>query len=120
VGPRTGLDDVEKRKILILTGLELRPLRRNSQSLYRLSCLQSRLFSYTNFRDILTLKMEAIYSFETLVLIYRTASYHKPEYRNVSECLLWKLLLGPVFLFTELNAVSTSLHGEILSTLKDL
>jgi hypothetical protein len=38
VGPTTGMDDVEKRKILLLPGLELRPLRRSarSQSLYRL------------------------------------------------------------------------------------
>jgi hypothetical protein len=39
VGPRTGLEDVEKRKFLTLSGLKLRPLRRpaRSQSLYRLS-----------------------------------------------------------------------------------
>jgi hypothetical protein len=38
VDPRTGLDDVEKRKFLILPGLELRFLGRpfRSQSLYRL------------------------------------------------------------------------------------
>jgi hypothetical protein len=38
VGPRTGLDDVEKRKIFPLQGLELRPLGRpaRSQSRYRL------------------------------------------------------------------------------------
>jgi hypothetical protein len=38
VGPRTGLDDMEKRKFLTLPGLELRPLSRpaRSQSLYRL------------------------------------------------------------------------------------
>jgi hypothetical protein len=35
VDPRAGLDDVEKRKFLILLGLELRLL--GSQSLYRLS-----------------------------------------------------------------------------------
>jgi hypothetical protein len=39
VGPRAGLDDVEKRKFLTLPVLELRPLGRpaRSQSLYRLS-----------------------------------------------------------------------------------
>jgi hypothetical protein len=39
VGPRTGLDDMEKRKFLALPRLELRPLGRpaSSQSLYRLS-----------------------------------------------------------------------------------
>jgi hypothetical protein len=39
MGPRAGLDDVEKRKLLILPGIELRPLGRpaRSQSLYRLS-----------------------------------------------------------------------------------
>jgi hypothetical protein len=38
VGPRAGLENVEKRKFLILPGLELRLLRRaaRSQSLYRL------------------------------------------------------------------------------------
>jgi hypothetical protein len=38
VDPRADLDDVEKRKFLILPGLELRPLGRpvHSQSLYRL------------------------------------------------------------------------------------
>jgi hypothetical protein len=36
VGPRTDLDDVEKRKFLTLSGLEFRPLGRPtcSQSLY--------------------------------------------------------------------------------------
>jgi hypothetical protein len=40
VGPRTGLDHVEKRKFLTLLGLELQPLSRpaRSQSLYRLCC----------------------------------------------------------------------------------
>jgi hypothetical protein len=38
VGPRVGLDDVEKRKFLTLLGLELGPLGRpvRSQSQYRL------------------------------------------------------------------------------------
>jgi hypothetical protein len=38
VGPRASLDDVEKRKFLIASGLELRLLARSarSQSLYRL------------------------------------------------------------------------------------
>jgi hypothetical protein len=38
VDPRAGLDDVEKRKFLILPGLELRPLGcpARSQSLHRL------------------------------------------------------------------------------------
>jgi hypothetical protein len=39
VGPRAGLDAVEKRKLLILPGLELQPLDCPAliQSLYRLS-----------------------------------------------------------------------------------
>jgi hypothetical protein len=43
VGPRTGLDDAERRKILSLPRLELRPLRRQarSQSRYRLRYLGS-------------------------------------------------------------------------------
>jgi hypothetical protein len=38
VDPRAGLDTVDKRKLLTLPGLELRPLSRpaSSQSLYRL------------------------------------------------------------------------------------
>jgi hypothetical protein len=38
VGPRAGLDDVEKRKFLTLRGLELQPIGRpaRNQSLYRL------------------------------------------------------------------------------------
>jgi hypothetical protein len=38
MGPRTGLDDVEQRKLLTLPGLELQPLGRaaRNQSLYRL------------------------------------------------------------------------------------
>jgi hypothetical protein len=45
VGPRAGLDDVEKIKFLTLPGLELRPLGRpaRSQSLYRLSYLDVRI-----------------------------------------------------------------------------
>jgi hypothetical protein len=43
VGPRSGLDDVEKRKFLHLPGLELRPFgcQARSQSLYRLRCPHS-------------------------------------------------------------------------------
>jgi hypothetical protein len=46
VGPRAGLDDVEKRKFLILPGLELRPLGRPTLrwSLYRLHRIVSRLY----------------------------------------------------------------------------
>jgi hypothetical protein len=38
VGPRAGLEDVERRKLFTLLGLKLRPLGRSarSQSLYRL------------------------------------------------------------------------------------
>jgi hypothetical protein len=32
VGPRTGLDDVEKRKFLIVQGLEFRPLDHSARS----------------------------------------------------------------------------------------
>jgi hypothetical protein len=41
VGPRAGLDDVEKRKFLTIPGLELQPLGSPalSQSLYRLLSL---------------------------------------------------------------------------------
>jgi hypothetical protein len=45
VGPRDGLDDVEKRKFLTLPRLELRPFGRSArrQSLYRLSYLGSQI-----------------------------------------------------------------------------
>jgi hypothetical protein len=45
VDPRTGLDDVEKRKLLTLAGLELRPFGRpaRSQELYRLRYPKSML-----------------------------------------------------------------------------
>jgi hypothetical protein len=48
VGPRAGLDAVERRKIIHLQGFELRPLGRpaHSQSLYRLRSL-SRLLRST-------------------------------------------------------------------------
>jgi hypothetical protein len=51
VDPRTGLDDVEKRKFLTLPGLELRALVRpaRSQSLYRLSYPVSRYREKRNF-----------------------------------------------------------------------
>jgi hypothetical protein len=51
MGPRAGLDDLEKRKFLTLPGLELRPLGRpaRSQSLYRLrylGCLLSGVLKF--------------------------------------------------------------------------
>jgi hypothetical protein len=46
VDPRAGLDDVEKRKFLTLSGLELQPLGRptRSQSLYQLRYLGVKMF----------------------------------------------------------------------------
>jgi hypothetical protein len=46
VGPRNGQDDIEKRKFLTLTRLELRPISRptSSQSLYRLHYPGSRYY----------------------------------------------------------------------------
>jgi hypothetical protein len=48
VGPRAGLDDVEKRKFLTIPGLELRPLGRpaRSQSLYQLRYPSSLFYGY--------------------------------------------------------------------------
>jgi hypothetical protein len=50
VGPRTGLDDDERREILLLLGLELRPFGRPScsQPLYGLSRLPSDLMQTRN------------------------------------------------------------------------
>jgi hypothetical protein len=52
VGPRTRLDDVERRKILLLTVLELLPLGRlaRSQSLYRLS-YPGMMYSKAHYRE---------------------------------------------------------------------
>jgi hypothetical protein len=49
VGPRTGLEDMEKRQFLTLPGLELRCLGRPgcSQSLYRLSYPGSQFYRAT-------------------------------------------------------------------------
>jgi hypothetical protein len=54
VDPRTGLDDVEKREFLALSGLELRPLGRAARShlLYRL-CYPS---SFINIYILMTSK----------------------------------------------------------------
>jgi hypothetical protein len=54
VDPRAGVDDVKKRKFLILPGLELRPLGRpaHTHSLYRLR--------YPGFRDILHMLEKSI------------------------------------------------------------
>jgi hypothetical protein len=43
VGPRTGLDDVEKRKFLTLPGLELRPLSHPACSQFAIPNMLSRL-----------------------------------------------------------------------------
>jgi hypothetical protein len=54
VGPRAGLDAVERRKFLTLPGLELRPLCRSarSQSLYRL-CYPGSLGSHIAYLNII-------------------------------------------------------------------
>jgi hypothetical protein len=59
VGPRTGLDAVERRKILPVPELELRPFGRpaRSQSLYRLHYPGS-LFSYVCMNEMLSLVQE--------------------------------------------------------------
>jgi hypothetical protein len=53
VGPRAGLDDVEKRKFLILPGLELRPLGcpARNQSLYSNCPLYRIVEDYPNMAD---------------------------------------------------------------------
>jgi hypothetical protein len=67
VGPRAGLDDVEKRKLLTLPGLELRPLGRpaHSQSLNRLR------YPGSHFSVLPRLKMAGIY-----LHIPHTSSWH--------------------------------------------
>jgi hypothetical protein len=59
LGPRAGLDDVENRKFLTLTGLELQPLGHpaHSQSLYQLHYLSSVENIYTNIPKIGTMNV---------------------------------------------------------------
>jgi hypothetical protein len=56
LGPGAGVDDVEKRKLLNLPGLELRPLGRpaRSQSLYRLRYPGPYLYVYITVNDSTT------------------------------------------------------------------
>jgi hypothetical protein len=51
VGPRAGLDDVEKKKFLTLPGLELRLLGRpaHSQSLYRLRYIRGHFYNLSTY-----------------------------------------------------------------------
>jgi hypothetical protein len=58
VGPRTGLDDVEKKKFLTLPGLELQPFGRPTRrhSLYRLSYPGS----FVGFSNVV-MKLEVVY-----------------------------------------------------------
>jgi hypothetical protein len=52
MGPRAGLDSVEKRKFFTLPGLKLRPLGRPARSqLYRLRYPGSYATIYYHFRD---------------------------------------------------------------------
>jgi hypothetical protein len=73
VDPRTGLDDVEKRKFLTLPGLELRSLGRpaRSQSLYRLRYPGSLFFTYNR---------------EILQIALATACPTHPEIRFILVC----------------------------------
>jgi hypothetical protein len=63
VGPKTVLDDVERRKILPTRGLELQPLRRpaRNQSLYRLpTALPQRTMSSVKFYFPIGISMSII------------------------------------------------------------
>jgi hypothetical protein len=53
VGPRAGLDDVERRKLLTLPGLELQPLGRpaRSQTLYKLRYPDSPMLDYNEYQN---------------------------------------------------------------------
>jgi hypothetical protein len=81
VGPRVGLDDVEKRKFLTLPGLEMRPRPRpaRSQSLYRLPALKT---------VRIILKIKATY-FALLCVTLLTAKYFIlpiPDFYYVIMC----------------------------------
>jgi hypothetical protein len=58
VDPSAGVDDLEKRKLLTLPGLELRPLSRpaHSQSLYRLCYRDTYSNTYVTFKVSCTVK----------------------------------------------------------------
>jgi hypothetical protein len=62
VGPRGGLEDVEKRKFLTLSGLELRPLGRpaRSQSLYRLRRINHKRSDYIFMSCLTCLSLDSI------------------------------------------------------------
>jgi hypothetical protein len=81
VDPRDGLDDVEKRKFLTLLGLERWPLGppAHNQSLYRLLSASSLSFS-------LTLRMEAVRSFEILMNSYQL---HGNISQKIVLCCHW-------------------------------
>jgi hypothetical protein len=92
VGPRAGLDDVEKRKFLTLPGLELRPLGRpaRNQSLYRLSYPGSYEVEVPSFNDFIIDK----YIQHLLKFLYAppTIRVSKPrnfEFKSISRtCVL--------------------------------
>jgi hypothetical protein len=86
VGPRAGLDDVEKRKSLTLPGLELRPLGREarSQSLFRLvmgrnygqtDSIPANEFRYGNDQRYFSVKYERELSLD--VNMFRDGTKHK-------------------------------------------
>jgi hypothetical protein len=88
VGPTTGLDDVEMRKILPLLGLELQSLGRpvHSQSLYRL-----RYPGYEENQQLMLILFLGCYSVCCRSLSGTSASIFRVEVcRLVSFCMFWK------------------------------
>jgi hypothetical protein len=79
VDPRAGLDDLEKRKFLILPRLELRPLGRpaRSQSLYRLRYPDSITLSVEIINSILSMTINLIILYYNLIS-FSPLSYYCP------------------------------------------
>jgi hypothetical protein len=73
VGPRASVDDVEKRKFLILPELELRPLGRpaRSQSLYRLLYPGSYCNSTSIVKSISVSHYQKLFLFKSIALNIR-------------------------------------------------
>jgi hypothetical protein len=86
VDPRAGLDDMEKRKLLSLPGLELRPLGHpdRNQSLYRLSYP-----GFSHLTSVLPLNLNLYFdiSFATVLrepALYRLHTFHVPNLMFIS------------------------------------
>jgi hypothetical protein len=112
VGPRSGLNDVEKRKFLTLPRLELRPLGRpaRSQLLYRLRCT-GYIYMYQidpcspKLREQCTLGLHCLHTLANYTLLILS---------KLSPCLMGKGTLHVLDVQVHFIHASISEHGEII------